>query len=309
MLNHNPKIIFMGTPEFAVPTLTAIHQKYGLSAVVTIPDKPTGRGQKITSSAVKLKALELGINVIQPEFLKSEDFINQIKEINPDIIVVVAFKILPKEIYTLPKIASFNIHGSLLPKYRGAAPINHCILNGDKISGVTSFILQEKVDTGNIILKKQTELPINCTAGELHDLLMPLSASCALETIEVLLKGDFKAEKQDDTLATPAPKIFKENCKINFNLDNTQVKNFIHSISPSPGGFAFFNGKNLKILKAEIVNTELKSVNYSINSTDFIVGCGNKSIKLLEIQPEGKKATMVADFIRGYRGEKNGTFE
>ena len=298
----------MGTPEFAVPTLDAIHKKFGVCAVVTIPDKPKGRGQKLSASPVKNYAIEKGIEIIQPISMKDLDFAEKLKQINPDIIVVVAFRILPKEIYSIANIASFNIHGSLLPKYRGAAPINYAILNNEKISGVTSFILQEKVDTGNILLKKEIELPNNCTAGDLHDLLMPISAECAIETIELLLSGNYTPLKQDDSLASPAPKIFRENCKINFNNSSEYLRCFINHISPIPGAFTIFNDKNLKILRAEISNKQISAGNFLIEDDNFYAGTNDSALKLIEIQLEGKNAVKVLDFLRGYRGEKKGSF-
>ena len=188
----------------------------------------------------------------KPESLKNPDFIEQIKQIAPDIIVVIAFRILPKDVYTIAKIASFNIHGSLLPKYRGAAPINWAVINGEKTSGLTSFILQEKVDTGNVLIKKEIRLFDGITAGELHDLLMPIAADLSIETIDMLAKGNFQALPQDDTIATPAPKIFKQDCIIDWNKPAVNVRNFIHGLSPYPGAYTIMHGKHLKILKTII---------------------------------------------------------
>ncbi len=298
----------MGTPEFAVPTLDAIHNKYGVRAVVTIPDKPKGRGQKLSASPVKNYAVEKGIEIIQPISMKDLDFAERLKEINPDIIVVVAFRILPKEICSIANIASFNIHGSLLPKYRGAAPINYAILKNEKVSGVTSFILQEKVDTGNILLKKEIYLPYNCTAGDLHDLLMPISADCAVETIDLLLNGNYTPLKQDDTLASPAPKIFRENCKIDFNNKSEYLRCFVNHISPTPGSFTMFNDKILKILRVEVSEIKIEAGTFLIDEQNFYAGTNDFALKLTEIQLEGKSAVKVSDFIRGYRGIKKGSF-
>ncbi len=304
----NKSIIFMGTPDFAVPTMKAVNEKYGIKAVVTIPDKPKGRGQKLMPSPIKTAAIDIGLNILQPISLKDEDFINTLKELNPDIIVVVAFRILPKEVYSIAKIASFNIHGSILPKYRGAAPINYAILNGEKISGVTSFILQEKVDTGNILLKKEVSIPENSTAGDLHNLLVPLTVDCAIETIELLFSGEFTPLIQDDTQASPAPKIFKEHCKIDFNNSSDYLRRFVNHISPTPGAYTIFNNKVLKILRADFSEINIDTGSFLINNDGFYAGTTDFALKLLEIQVEGKNPIAVKDFLRGYRGEKFGMF-
>ncbi len=311
MQTTNPKIIFMGTPEFAVPSLTAVHARYGISAVVTVPDKEQGRGRHPLPSAVKLKALELGLPVLQPENLKDNKFKQALMEITPDIMLVVAFRILPREIYTIPSLGAFNIHGSLLPRYRGAAPINHAIINGDKISGLTSFILEQKVDTGSIIMRKELAIPEGATAGDLHDLLMPLSAELALETIEKILAGDCNFEVQDESLVSPAPKIFPEDCKINFNLENIGLRNFIHGVSPVPGAWCLWNSQRLKLFRVETVNNALglNPGEYSINNNCFIVGCANGALKIVELQLQGGKKMKADDFSRGFRGVTRGCFD
>ncbi len=305
----NKSIVFMGTPDFAVPTMKAINEKFGIKAVVTIPDKPKGRGQKLMPSPVKTAALELGLELLQPITLKDEDFQKALIEIEPDIIVVVAFRILPKSVYSIAKIASFNIHGSLLPKYRGAAPINYAILNDEKISGVTSFILQDKVDTGNILLKKQVTIPENSTAGDLHNLLMPLSADCAVETIDLLIDGNFTPILQDDSLASPAPKIFKEHCKIDFNNSSDYLRRFINHISVQPGAYTYFNDKVFKILRADFSDLKIECGNYLIKEDGFFVGTTDFALKLNIIQVEGKNPISANEYTRGYRGEKYGIFK
>ena len=306
-MNDKLKIIFMGTPEFSVPALEKIHELYGIECVVTVPDKPQGRGLVLKPSSVKQKALELGINVLQPESLKNPDFIEQIKQIAPDIIVVIAFRILPKDVYTIAKIASFNIHGSLLPKYRGAAPINWAVINGEKTSGLTSFILQEKVDTGNVLIKKEIRLFDGITAGELHDLLMPIAADLSIETIDMLAKGNFQALPQDDTIATPAPKIFKQDCIIDWNKPAVNVRNFIHGLSPYPGAYTIMHGKHLKILKTIITKkSNLTEGAFVINDGKFLIGTKDFALELLEVHPENKKTMPVKDFLMGYRGDEIG---
>lgn len=312
-------IIFMGTPKFAVPTLEALHKKYGLSAVVTATDKPQGRGHKVLPSDVKKRALELGIKVLQPDNLKDQGFLDELKSLNPDIIVVVAFRILPKEVYTLPKLGCFNIHASLLPKYRGAAPINWAIINGDSLTGLTSFLIQEKVDTGNILLQKVIPIPEGATAGDLHDLMAPQAAQLACDTCDLLLKGNFKPIQQDDSQATLAPKIFSHTAKINFNDYAEKVRNFIHGHSPTPGAWTIFDGKKLKIFRAEYEKcscsipepflTLEKPGQYLIHNSQFVVRCAVGVIFIKELQIEGKKVMNVQDFTNGYKGNLTGMFD
>lgn len=303
-----PKIIFMGTPEFAVPALESIHNKFGVEAVVTVPDKPKGRGRKLSGSAVKEKAVELGLPIFQPDSLNDESFTEQIKSIEPDIICVIAFRILPESIFSIPRIASFNIHGSILPKYRGAAPINRAIMNGEKTSGLTSFILQKKVDTGNILLNKEITIGENMTAGELHDELMPLAAELSLETIELLVNDNYDPKPQDDSKESPAPKIFRDDCKINFKQEQGKVHDHIRGLSPYPASWTIFNDQEIKILRTEKTTSHfLNPGDYKIDN-EFLFGTNSGDIKILEIKPQGKRTQNVEDFIRGYRGNKSGSF-
>lgn len=305
-----PKIIFMGTPDFAVHTLEAIHAKWDVAAVVTVPDKPKGRGRKLIPSPVKEKALELGLPVLQPTKLKDEEFEKQIAEIDADIICVVAFRILPRQIYTKSKIGTFNIHGSLLPKYRGAAPINHAIINGDKKSGVTSFLLQDVVDTGDLLLKSEVDIPDGTTAGELHDMLMPHSAALAVETIDLLLSGKFEALQQDDSLATPAPKVFREDIKIDWNTDALTLRNYIHGMSPVPGAWTIWGDKSFKILKCSVQESlGLSPGEFICKDNSIFVQTANGALQLENFQLQGKKAMACQDFMRGYRGDASGKFE
>lgn len=302
-----PKIIFMGTPEFAVPALEAVNEKYGVSAVVTVPDKPKGRGRKLSGSPVKEKAVELGLPVLQPEKLKDADFIEQLKSYEPDIICVIAFRILPEEVFGLPKIASFNIHGSLLPKYRGAAPINRAIMNGEKKTGLTSFILQKKVDTGDLLLTKEVEITNSMTAGDLHDEMMPLAAELSIETIDLLQNGQFTPIKQDDSVATPAPKIFREDCKIDFDHNAEIVFNQIRGLSPYPAGWIRLNNKEIKIIKARIADSAHHSpADFYVANKGLFLGTKTEDIEVLELKPEGKKVMSAEDFVRGWRGLDTG---
>lgn len=307
---ENPKIIFMGTPEFAVPSLEAIHKIYGISLVVSIPDKAQGRGQKVIPSPVKVKAMELNIPILQPEKLKNEDFIEQIKSIEPDIIVVIAFRILPKEIYTLAKIASFNIHGSLLPKYRGAAPINWAIINGENISGITSFILNDTVDTGKILLKKVVEISENMNVGELYKILMNESPKLAIDTINLLLIGDFSPISQNDLESSPAPKLNKDNTKINWNKTSIEIHNFIRGLSPYPSAWTVMNSQVLKIYEVKINNIiKLEPSEYLITDKNFYIGTLNGGVEILKLQAQNKKMMSSIDFINGYRDNKKGKLD
>ncbi|HYF01828.1 MAG TPA: methionyl-tRNA formyltransferase [Patescibacteria group bacterium] len=307
MSDTTPKIIFMGTPEFAVPSLRAIHAEFGVAAVVTVPDKPKGRGLKLIPSEVKAAALELGIPVLQPESVKSPEFAQQIAELQPDIIAVIAFKILPPAVYSQAKLGAFNIHGSLLPKYRGAAPIQWAIINGEKKSGVTSFLLQEKVDTGAILKTREVEIGDGMTAGELYFALMPLAAELAVETCGLLLKGEATPQPQNDEEATPAPKLFREQCKIDWKQKAETVRNFIHGVSPVPGAWTMFEGKRMKILKADLATSMWTAPGeYTIEGEDFIVACNTDAVVLKEIQLEGKPIVKASDFVRGWRGNTTG---
>ena len=300
----------MGTPQFAVPTLEKLHQVYGVSAVVTVPDRPKGRGRKLSGSPVKVKALELGIPVLQPESLKDKVFIEELKEYNADIFCVLAFRILPEEVFSLPNIASFNIHGSLLPKYRGAAPINRAIMNGDTKTGLTSFILQKKVDTGNILLKKEINLPNSWTAGNLHDNLMPMAADLSIETCNLLLSGNYNPLLQDESKASPAPKIYRDDCKIDWNGSQKDVYNHIRGLSPFPSAWTILNNKEIKIHFADFSDTEkIKAGDYSIENDKFIAGTLDGNLEIILLKPEGKKVINAEDFLRGFRGEKTGNFK
>jgi methionyl-tRNA formyltransferase len=302
-----PKIVFMGTPDFAVPTLEILSDNYDVVAAVTVPDKPQGRGRKIKFSPVKDKALELDIPVLQPESLRDSEFIKQLSEFNPDIICVVAFRILPPEVYSLANIETFNIHGSLLPKYRGAAPINWAIINGESKTGVTTFILDKKVDTGKILLKREVNITPETTAGDLHDRLMIESTQIAVDTVEFLLTGRYHAEAQNDDEASPAPKIFREDCKIDFDKPATEVRNFIHGLSPFPAAWSLLDGKNTKFIRVKVVReTKLNPAEYLIENNKLIIGTKDTAIEVLEIKPEGKKSMKVEDMIRGFRGELKG---
>ena len=300
----------MGTPEFSVPILEKIHEIHNVSAVVTVPDKPQGRGRHLIPSAVKVKALDLALPIFQPEKMKDENFIESIKLLKPDIILVVAFRILPREVFSIARIGTFNIHSSILPKYRGAAPINWAIINGEKTTGLTTFLIDDKVDTGNILLRDEFEIPDGFTAGDLHDFMMPRAVNIAIRTIDIISKGNITPLKQDDSLATPAPKIFPEDGIIDWSKNAEKVRNFIHGFSPIPGARTRFNNQMLKIYRVKLSNEiKLDKGSYKIDKSAFYAGCTDGTLCLLEFQPEGKKTMKFKDFINGYRGNAEGKFE
>lgn len=297
-------IVFMGTPEFSIPSLKILIEKnHTVLAVVTTPDKERGRGQKVTFTAVKQFAVENKIPVYQPEKLKSNtEFIAQMKQINPDLFVVVAFRILPKEVFEIPKYGSFNLHGSYLPKYRGAAPIQWALINGDKETGLTTFKLAEKVDTGNIYLQEKVKINPDDNFESLHDRMSEIGASLVLETVNMIERGNYELKQQDDSLASPAPKITKEICLIDWNKSAQEVHNLVRGLSPHPAAFFTYQNKLMKIYKTEIIyDSSLKPSEFYRTKNEFVIGCGKGALKILEIQQEGKKKISAEEFLRGFR--------
>lgn len=302
----------MGTPKFAVPSLAILlNNNYNVIAVVTQPDKPAGRGLHLQSSEIKNYAISKNISVLQPDELKSPIFIDEIKNLNPDLIIVVAYRILPPEVFNIPKYGAFNLHASLLPKYRGGAPINWAIINGETETGVTTFFLQEKVDTGNIILQKKIDIEFEDTAGTLYEKLSLLGAQAVLETVKLIESGNAKAYPQDESLATRAPKIFKENCKINWNKKAIEIYNLIRGLSPTPCSFTYFNNKILKIYSSKI--TERKSTEEAgkvlIEGKNLFVNTIDFQLQILELQLEGKKKLATPEFINGLSNKNNLIFK
>ncbi|MGB2696539.1 MAG: methionyl-tRNA formyltransferase [Candidatus Zixiibacteriota bacterium] len=301
------RIIFMGTPEFAIPSLKVIqNSKHQLLAVITQPDKPKGRGKKLTPSPVKEFCLENQLKVLAPKNLKSEDFVSELKALNPDLMVVVAFRILPQGVFSIPPLGTINLHASLLPKYRGAAPINWAIFKGEKKTGLTTFFIEKKVDTGNMILQKGTEIQPEETYGELSQRLSELGAELILETIDQIEKGEVKLLTQDDKEATSAPKITPELCKIDWSKPAIEIKNLIRGLSPAPGAYTSYQGKPLKIFKAQAVNDTPNSEGFGeVISADKNKGLEIKTskgtLRLLELQPQSKRRMKGEEFLRGYR--------
>jgi len=300
------KIVFMGTPDFAVASLDALKNAgFDIVAVVTAADKPAGRGQKLSESAVKKYAVEHGLKVLQPLKLKDPDFINELEQLKADLQVVVAFRMLPEVVWNMPPKGTINLHGSLLPQYRGAAPINHAVINGETETGVTTFFLKHEIDTGDVIFSAKTEITDEDTAGTLHDKLMHIGADLIVKTVKAIDENNYTEMPQPvNTELKAAPKIFKDFCEINWNQDLQTVYNHIRGLSPYPTAFTSLNGKSLKVFKVEKdLTTPIQSAGtFETDGKTFLkFATENGYIKLLELQLEGKKRMMVDEFLRGVR--------
>lgn len=299
----------MGTPEFAVPGLKKlVSAGYNVTAVVTTPDKPAGRGLKLQSSPVKKAALELGLPILEPNHLKSDDFFEHLKALKPDIQIVVAFKKLPDRIWKLPPLGTFNLHASLLPMYRGAAPINWAIINGEAETGLTTFFINDKIDEGNILLQSRIPISDDMTAGQLHDAMLEPGADLILRTLEGILDGSIQPKKQEVTEPVkPAPKIFKETCLIDWNKTAFEIQNFVRGLSPYPGAYTHFEifGKPLtiKILKTRVVENPHDippPFHIHVLKKSLLIGCGQEgAIAVERVMPEGKREMSVSDFLNG----------
>lgn len=319
------RIIFMGTPAFAVASLDKLYEAgYTIAAVVTAPDKPAGRGMQLTESAVKKYALDKNLKILQPQKLKDPDFVEELKSLKADVQVVVAFRMLPEIVWNMPPMGTINLHGSLLPQYRGAAPINWVIINGEKETGVTTFKLKHEIDTGNILLQKATDITGEETAGSLHDKLKNLGADLLLDTLNRLEKGNIEeitqpgipAKQGDGNLPgnfsaavelpalRPAPKIYTEMCEINWEKSTADIYNLIRGLSAYPSAFTYLNAKKLKIFKAEKEvgqeGTEPGKV-FTDHQSFLKFSTKDGYIILKEIQLEGKKRMMIESFLRGWR--------
>lgn len=295
-------IVFFGTPEFAIPSLKILFEsKHSVKAVVTAPDKPKGRGRNLSFTPIKEFALKNNIPVLTPDKLNDEIFINQLKEINADLFIIVAFRILPKIVFSLPKRGAFNLHGSILPKYRGAAPIQWALINGEKETGLTTFFLEEKVDTGNIILTKKVEIFDDDNFGSLHDRMSLVGADLVIETINLIEKNDFHLEQQNNDLASPAPKITKEICEINWFKSAKEIHNLIRGLSPFPGAFFKLNEKIFKVFRSQIsFDEKLLPAEIKQTKDKIYIGTSEGSLQILEIQAEGRKRMHTEEFLRGH---------
>jgi len=305
------KIVFMGTPEFAVASLDAL-VKAGCTivGVITAPDKPAGRGMELQQSAVKKYAVINNLHVLQPEKLKNPDFLQELKALNADVQIVVAFRMLPELVWNMPPMGTINLHGSLLPQYRGAAPINWAIINGEKETGVTTFKLKHEIDTGDILMQESFAIGENETAGEVHDKMKEIGAGVLLQTIRGIADDSLNEKPQLSTInhqpstLNHAPKIFTETCTIDWNKSVEEVYNLIRGLSPYPTAFAFLAGKKLKIYEVDKVPA-LPAIPPGEFETDKKIflqfACNNGYISIKELQLEGKKKMNVADFLRGYK--------
>lgn len=304
------RLVFMGTPEFAVASLDVLLKEgCNIVGVVTAPDKEAGRGMQLQQSAVKKYAVEKGLLILQPEKLKNPEFLELLRSLNADLQVVVAFRMLPEVVWNMPPMGSVNLHGSLLPQYRGAAPINWAVINGEKETGVTTFKLKHEIDTGDILLQERFPIGENETAGEVHDRMKEIGAQLLVKTIKGLAEGTLKETPQSKAgNASPsplkhAPKIFTETCRIDFSRATEEVHNLIRGLSPFPGAFTSLNGKTLKIFRTEKQSWPVKPVpgSYDTDKKTYLkFACSDGYVLVKELQLEGKKKMGVEDFLRGY---------
>jgi len=304
MLNKKDlRIVFFGTPDFAVASLKAIiDHGYNVVGVVTAPDKPAGRGYELHQSAVKKFAVEHHLNVLQPVNLKADDFNLKLSNLNADLQIVIAFRMLPEKVWNSPPLGTFNLHASYLPNYRGAAPINWAIINGETSTGVTTFFLKHAIDTGSILLQESTPILPEDNVGTLHDKLMQQGANLVVKSLDLVLTEDYELQEQADGDFKHASKIFTEHCLIDWHKKANEVHNLVRGLSPFPTAFTVVNGKKLKVFETEI--TELDSIQtgaVEIIDKALLISCADKKIKLLSIQPEGKKRMPATDYLNGFR--------
>lgn len=303
MTGTRMRIVFMGTPDFAVPSLRALYAAgHDIVRVVTAPDRKRGRGQHLSPTPVKAAALALGLEVTVVEALGDPAFIEKLRADDAALFVVVAFRILPEEVFTVPSIGSFNLHASLLPRYRGAAPINRALMNGDSESGVTTFFLQKKVDMGNLLLQEKVLVGENMTAGELHDILAETGARTVLRTVERIAEGKAIPRPQDDRLATPAPKIFRDACAIDWEKSARAVHNHIRGLSPHPAAWSMLHGAEMKFLESRVAEEESTGPPGTVIATapELRVQCGRGSVIIRALKPEGRRIMSAEDYLRGY---------
>jgi methionyl-tRNA formyltransferase len=306
----NLRIVFMGTPEFAVASLRAlIDAGHDIAAVVTAPDKPSGRGLQMTPSAVKRFAVEHNLHILQPEKLKDPQFLESLKALHADLFVVVAFRMLPEVVWAMPPKGTINLHGSLLPRYRGAAPIQRAIMNGEKETGVTTFFLQREIDTGKIITRERIPIGPDETAGELHDRMMEIGAACLARTVNLIACNEAVGVDQEEHIAAGealihAPKIFREDCRIDWSQTTDQVHNHIRGLSPYPGAWTLFEEKTLKVIsgkKEHEGHDQLPGEWESDGKTFLRFATSDGWYGIRRLQLEGKKAMDVEEFLRGWK--------
>lgn len=317
MSGKDLRIVFMGTPEFAVASLKAlIDNGYNVVGVVTAPDRPSGRGQKLHQSDVKVFAEGCGLPILQPEKLKDENFLHDLKALNADIQIIVAFRMLPEVVWKMPVMGTFNLHGSLLPHYRGAAPLNWAIINGDHETGVSTFLLKQEIDTGNILFQEKIQIGPEMTIGELHDELMIIGANLVLKTVDALADGNFVLQSQESLTIDPerlhAPKIFKESCKIDWTKTGIVINNLIRGLSPYPAAWTNFQNagaeSGVKIFKAAIEQADHQCKPGDIltdNKKYLKIACSEGYLHVLDLQLAGKKRMEIKEFLRGFPNAAN----
>jgi methionyl-tRNA formyltransferase len=303
------RIVFMGTPDFAVASLKALLESdFEIVGVITTPDKPAGRGQKLQESAVKKFAIENNLYVLQPEKLKNAEFLTELKSLKADVQIVVAFRMLPEIVWNMPPKGTINLHGSLLPQYRGAAPINWAIINGEKQSGVTTFLLKHEIDTGDILFTEKIDIDDNMSAGQMHDELMEIGAQLIVKTVKAIESGNYAESAQEQIInigdLKHAPKLFKEDCLIDWNKTTVEVHNKIRGLSPFPTAYTIFQDKVLKVFESEKDNEKpiISAGNYISDGKTYLKYATNDGyINLKDLQLEGKKRMKILDFLRGIR--------
>lgn len=313
MKKEDLRIVFMGTPEFAVPSLRQIIELgYNVVGVITAPDRQSGRGKKVNASAIKKFALDKGLNLLQPANLKNEDFLIQLAELKADLQVVIAFRMLPEQVWAMPPLGTFNLHASLLPQYRGAAPINHAIMNGEKSTGLTTFFLDALIDTGKIIKQQKIQIKKDENAGSLHNRMMLAGADLIVKTIELICIGKVKVIKQSKLLSIgeviyPAPKIFKADCKIDWEQSIDRIYNFVRGLSPYPAAFTNFISPTGEELLVKIFEVSVENAEHEFESPRLIIDKKKKIkvaifggfINILELQLAGKKRLSTDEFLKG----------
>ena len=307
MTKEDLRIVYLGTPEFAVAGLrTLVEGGYKVVAVVTMPDKPAGRGHQLQYSDVKKYALEAGLPVLQPEKLKDEAFIEELRSYHADLQIVTAFRMLPEVVWAMPRLGTFNVHGSLLPQYRGAAPINWAVMNGEKETGLTTFMLKHEIDTGNMILQERIPIGADENVGSVHDRLMELSKEMVLRTVDLIIECENKGihvpttPQPESIELKPAPKIFKEDCEIKFNEKTAEeVHNFVRGLSPYPAAWANLTIKGETFENVKIFKVEISRSRDGETSKDLIIPCKEGAVSILELQVPGKKRMDIKAFLNG----------
>lgn len=299
------RIVFMGTPEFAVPSLQVLVEAgYTLAGVVTAPDKPAGRGLKLKKSPVKQYAEKQGLSVLQPNNLKAAEFQEELRKLKANLFVVVAFRMLPRAVWSMPEYGTFNLHASLLPAYRGAAPIQWAIINGEKETGVTTFFLKHEIDTGHILLQEKEPIHASDTAGSLYERLMRKGSQLVLKTVQLIEREEEQLKSQKEGDYPHAPKIFKEHTRIDWNKPAEQVRNHIRGLAPFPTAWTTLDGKRLKVYFAELSTEELPAGQLHVQDKRLLVGTATQALALTDIQAEGKKRMPASEFIKGFKQEE-----